>query len=93
MRKILLSSTAVAGLAAMLTLAAAPVSAHGIHHKATIDPTAISVGDFNGQTLTFGTFDTTKGHLQSVLVVEDLTAHYGPRPPPQRARLVTPQPN
>jgi hypothetical protein len=76
MRKFLLGTTAFAAVA--ITAGGGLTSAHAAtytaHHTATITVTA---GDFSNNPLALEQFDTNLGNLQSVLVVENLSAHYG----------------
>lgn len=76
MRKFLLGTTAFAAVA--ITAGGGLTSAHAAtytaHHTATITVTG---GDFSSSPLALEKFDTNLGNLQSVLVVENLSAHYG----------------
>jgi hypothetical protein len=76
MRNGLLSTTAATGLAASFGLLAAPAGANaGTQVLAPITITTTGA-DFFSSPLTIPTFDSSKGHLQSVMVFEKLTANY-----------------
>jgi hypothetical protein len=76
MRKFLLGTTAFVAVAitAGAGLTSAQAATYTAHHTATITVTG---GDFSSNPLALEKFDTNLGNLQSVLVVENLSAHYG----------------
>jgi hypothetical protein len=79
MRRLLFSTTAIAGLVALISLS--PVSAaatpHVHNHTTVQNLSKTSAGlDFTGATLTFDKFDTSSGKLQSVMVVENLSGSF-----------------
>jgi hypothetical protein len=82
MRRILLSTTAVATIAVTLALAAVPARAHAPVNKT--QSFSISVGpspgdwgiDHPNQQLDIPLFDSSSGTLKSLLVFEKLTANY-----------------
>ncbi|HVC63557.1 MAG TPA: VPLPA-CTERM sorting domain-containing protein [Acetobacteraceae bacterium] len=80
MRRILLSTTAIAGMVATLVVSPLPAAAtpHIHRHTTATQSFSSTVAGLNwtGYTIALNEFDTTLGSLQSVLVTEQLTGSF-----------------
>lgn len=80
MRNALFSTTAIAGLTAALALAPGRADATVKHLIATVTPNPATTSGLDwggaGQSVSISTFNTNLGNLQSVMVVENLSANY-----------------